>query len=110
MEQALEELQDKLWDLDKVDFFMNVLLSILISQSWENNLMFRGIIIITIIITIIFIIIIILIIIMNSQSWENNLVFYGINIMKDEEHNPDLITGRVRLLSNKYTRLNPLLI
>ena len=29
------------------------------------------------------------------QSWENNLVFYGINIMKDEEHNPDLITGRV---------------
>ena len=33
--------------------------------------------------------------IFSFQSWENNLVFYGINIMKDEEHNPDLITGRV---------------
>ena len=44
------------------------------------------------------------------QSWENNLVFYGINIMKDEEHNPDLITGRVStspiylILSQKKTK------
>ena len=87
-----------------------MLLSILISQSWENNLMFRGIIIITIIITIIFIIIIILIIIMNSQSWENNLVFYGINIMKDEEHNPDLITGRVRVVFTQMHKIQTIVI
>ena len=82
MEQALEELQDKLWDLDKVcHYFQKTgiyhfyhLLTIVFKRHAFA--------------------------IFSFQSWENNLVFYGINIMKDEEHNPDLITGRVTKSQN----------
>ena len=72
MEQALEELQDKLWDLDKVcHCFQKTSINHIFAIVFKKRHAF------------------------SSQSWENNLVFYGINIMKDEEHNPDLITGRV---------------
>ena len=33
------------------------------------------------------------------------MVFYGINIMKDEEHNPDLITGRVRVVFGQMHKI-----
>ena len=38
------------------------------------------------------------------------MVFYGINIMKDEEHNPDLITGRVRVVFGQMHKIQTIVI